>query len=268
MFKYLGPRGLHIYVVSEPWHYLPPWPAPVKLLSPSVRVLRSILMPQVTKQKIQIETQFFIWRHRQLPDCQQWLTVSTGTQHNIVVQIGDIQMVRKAVAPPKKVGLGAEGVLELEGANLFVSMWKEIIKHTFSTSWERDPKHKLIRLEEGNHIVANMVFKSCTSLGIISYMRHYAYFALLILILFSTPRRSRGCSTKTSMIHYLIKSAMICENISMAPPRPNGCRWCFQSWNRLCYNFLVDSNSQSASKSNYWLKSYGDFAEWVDFAYW
>ena len=29
-----------------------------------------------------------------------------------------------------------------------------------------------------------------------------------------------------------------------------------------------DSTSQRASKSHYWFKSYGDFAEWVGFAHW
>ena len=32
--------------------------------------------------------------------------------------------------------------------------------------------------------------------------------------------------------------------------------------------FLGDSKSQRASKSHYWFKSYGEFAEWVNFAYW
>ena len=33
-------------------------------------------------------------------------------------------------------------------------------------------------------------------------------------------------------------------------------------------NFFGDSKSQRASKSHYWLKSYGDFSEWVAFANW
>ena len=36
----------------------------------------------------------------------------------------------------------------------------------------------------------------------------------------------------------------------------------------MCYNFLGDSKSQRTSKSHYWFKRDGDFAEWVDFAYW
>ena len=60
---------------------------------------------------------------------------------------------------------------------------------------------------------------------------------------------------------------MVCENIFTAPPRPNGCRWCFQSQNRLCLNFL-DSKSRRASKLHYWFKSYGNFDELVDFAHW
>ena len=35
---------------------------------------------------------------------------------------------------------------------------------------------------------------------------------------------------------------MVCENIFTAPPRPNSCRWCFQSSNRLYYNFFGDLN--------------------------
>ena len=33
-------------------------------------------------------------------------------------------------------------------------------------------------------------------------------------------------------------------------------------------HFYRDSKSWRASKSLYWFKSYGDFAEWVDFTYW
>ena len=32
--------------------------------------------------------------------------------------------------------------------------------------------------------------------------------------------------------------------------------------------FLGDSKYRRASKLHCWLKSYGDFAKWVDFAYW
>ena len=32
--------------------------------------------------------------------------------------------------------------------------------------------------------------------------------------------------------------------------------------------FFGDFKYQSASKLHYWFKSYGDFAEWLDFAYW
>ena len=31
---------------------------------------------------------------------------------------------------------------------------------------------------------------------------------------------------------------------------------------------LGDSKSRRVSKLHYWFKSYGDFAEWVDFAHW
>ena len=32
--------------------------------------------------------------------------------------------------------------------------------------------------------------------------------------------------------------------------------------------FLRDSKFQRPSKLHYWFKSYGDFAQWMDFAYW
>ena len=34
------------------------------------------------------------------------------------------------------------------------------------------------------------------------------------------------------------------------------------------YNFLGDSKSRRASKSHYWLKSYVNYTEWVDFSHW
>ena len=44
----------------------------------------------------------------------------------------------------------------------------------------------------------------------------------------------------------------------MAPPHPNGLRWCFQL-------SLGHSKYQRTSKSLYWFKSYGSFTEEVDF---
>ena len=38
-------------------------------------------------------------------------------------------------------------------------------------------------------------------------------------------------------------------------------------YKHLCH-FFRDSKSWRASKSLYWFKSYGNFAEWVDFEYW
>ena len=54
---------------------------------------------------------------------------------------------------------------------------------------------------------------------------------------------------------------MVCQNICMAPPRPNGWRCCFQSLNRLSYNFLGESKWWRASKSQYLFKSYGNFSK-------
>ena len=49
------------------------------------------------------------------------------------------------------------------------------------------------------------------------------------LTIFSRPRRSQGCSTNICLIHSLNDSVMVCENVFKVLPRPNGCRWCFQS---------------------------------------
>ena len=46
--------------------------------------------------------------------------------------------------------------------------------------------------------------------------------------IFSRPGRSQGLLYK-HLRYWLIHSVMVCENIFTAPPRPNGCRWCFQS---------------------------------------
>ena len=68
-----------------------------------------------------------------------------------------------------------------------------------------------------------------------------------------------GAALQTPLFDSVIDSLLVCENIFTTPPRPNGWR---------CYNFQGNSKSQRASKSHYWFKSYGDFPEWVDFAYW
>ena len=54
----------------------------------------------------------------------------------------------------------------------------------------------------------------------------------------------------------------------MAPPRPRGLSWRFQSQIILYYNFLGDSQFSRAFTSHYWFKSYNNFGEWLDFAYW
>ena len=87
------------------------------------------------------------------------------------------------------------------------------------------------------------------------------------LQMFSRPGLCQGL-LYNHLCDLLIHSVMICENIFTAPPRPNGCRWCFQSYNRLCYHFQGDFKSLRASKLHYWFKSYSDFAERVDFAHW
>ena len=77
--------------------------------------------------------------------------------------------------------------------------------------------------------------------------------------------RIRASATNTFVINWLINSVMVCENIFMEQPRPNGCRWCSHN---ICHNFLGESKSRRASKLHNWFKSYGDFAEGVDFPNW
>ena len=54
---------------------------------------------------------------------------------------------------------------------------------------------------------------------------------------------------------------MVCGNIFTAPSPPI---WLEMGLSVYDYDF----ESRRASKLHYWFKSYGDFAEWVDFAYW
>ena len=71
--------------------------------------------------------------------------------------------------------------------------------------------------------------------------------------------------TALSLTDWLIHSVMICENIFTAPPCPNGCKWCLQSWNRLNYNIFGDFKSWRTSQSHYWFKSYSNFADQSEF---
>ena len=87
----------------------------------------------------------------------------------------------------------------------------------------------------------------------------------------SRPRHSQGllCNhLHQSLTDSFIKSLILFENICTAPARPNSWLWWFHLWNRLCWEIVRDSKSQRASKSYYWFKSYGDFDERGDFAYW
>ena len=77
--------------------------------------------------------------------------------------------------------------------------------------------------------------------------------------------KARGCSTNTYVINSFIPSWF--EKISL---------WRRHAFmvedgafsHKICYNFQGDSKSGRASKLYNWFKSYGDFAEWVDFVYW
>ena len=84
----------------------------------------------------------------------------------------------------------------------------------------------------------------------------------------SRPGEARGCSKNTSVIHSIIDSVtdpLWKYLYSAATPK-----WLEMvlsvKWTVL--NFSGDSKSRRASKSHYWCRSYGNFAELVDFAYW
>ena len=86
----------------------------------------------------------------------------------------------------------------------------------------------------------------------------------------SRPGQSKGLLFN-HLHHWLIHYShwlILCENIFTGPPRPNDWRSCFHLWNRLCWKILENSKSLRASKSHHWFKSFGEFAEIGDFAYW
>ena len=96
----------------------------------------------------------------------------------------------------------------------------------------------------------------------------FSYSTLKQKYVISRLKQSQGLLYK-HLHHSFSHSVMVCENIFTAPPCPNGLRWCFQfKKNQTIFQFLEDSKSQRASKVHYWFKSYSDFAEWVEFAYW
>ena len=80
------------------------------------------------------------------------------------------------------------------------------------------------------------------------------------------PGEARGGSANTSVTDSFINSVILVKKKITAPSCPNGYKWCFYKANYIDI-FLKESYSKRASKSLYWLKSYGDVAEWVDFAY-
>ena len=65
---------------------------------------------------------------------------------------------------------------------------------------------------------------------IFMYFPALLYYIGLECWLLADPDEARGCSKNTAVI----QSVMVCENIFTTPPRPNGCKWDFQSWNTLC----------------------------------
>ena len=77
--------------------------------------------------------------------------------------------------------------------------------------------------------------------------------------MFRRPIQSQGLLYKhlrQSFIHSFAHSVTLCKNIRTTPLSPNSQRWCFQSYNGVCYNILRHSKSQRISKLYCWLKSY------------
>ena len=72
------------------------------------------------------------------------------------------------------------------------------------------------------------------------------------------PGKARGCSTNT----FVIDSFSWRWFVKISLPRRHALMVADGAFSHKCYNFLGNS------KSHYWFKSYGDFAKWVDFAYW
>ena len=61
---------------------------------------------------------------------------------------------------------------------------------------------------------------------------------------------------------------MLCNAMLYNAMQCNAMQCNSMQYTSLIYNIFGDSKSQRASKFHYWFKSCGDFAEWVDFAYW
>ena len=81
-------------------------------------------------------------------------------------------------------------------------------------------------------------------------------------IVISRPGQSQGLLYK-HIGHSLIDSVKVCENTFTAPQRPDGCRWCFQSKNRLCYNFFWEIlNSEGYPNCIAGLKVTAIFLNW------
>ena len=83
-----------------------------------------------------------------------------------------------------------------------------------------------------------------------------------IITIFNRPGVA-GAVLQTALS--LSHAVMVCENIFKATPHPNGWKWCFPSQNRLDCNLLRDFKSRRTSKSHYWFKRLGNFAEKNEF---
>ena len=74
----------------------------------------------------------------------------------------------------------------------------------------------------------------------------YGFDALRVFVLKYSYKTGAALQTHLSFIHFLSQSPIPCDNICTAPLYPNGWRWCFQSWNKLCQEIFGDSKSQRA----------------------
>ena len=92
---------------------------------------------------------------------------------------------------------------------------------------------------------------------------------LMLLSLFlSDPGKARGCSTNTFVIDWLIDWFVLKLKYLYGAVTPKQFKMVLPVIKQTIFTFFKDSKSWRASKPLYRFKSYGNFAERVNFAYW
>ena len=131
----------------------------------------------------------------------------------------------------------------------------QYIKHS-KLSTKLDHVNDRIELDLPD-LVANALHK-------VDQISSYIY----VYLFFSRPGRSQGLLYKHlrhSLIHLFIHSVILQLKYLHGAATP---QWLEMVLSVIYHNFCGDSKSRRTSKLHYWFKSYGDFAEWVDFSYW